>query len=75
MKFAEYQILKSAAAIANARGMRRGVPEIVNILDLLPEKLREEVIEDATAALEAIEPLEFEDARLKTRTTSKARRG
>jgi len=31
-------VLKVAAAIANARGMRRGVPEIVNILDVLPDK-------------------------------------
>lgn len=43
----------AAAAIANARGGRRGVPEIVNILDMLPEKLRDEVLEDAEAALNA----------------------
>lgn len=43
----------AAAAIANARGGRRGVPEIVNILDMLPEKLRDEVLEDAEAALKA----------------------
>jgi len=36
-----------ASAIANARGMRRGVPTISNVLDLLPEKLREEVMDDA----------------------------
>jgi hypothetical protein len=36
-----------AAAIANARGMRRGMPAIANVLDLLPEKLREEVMDDA----------------------------
>lgn len=43
----------AAAAIANARGGRRGVPEIVNILDMLPEKLRDEVPQDAEAALKA----------------------
>ena len=36
-----------ASAIANARGMRRGMPPIENILDLLPERLREEVIDEA----------------------------
>jgi hypothetical protein len=36
-----------ASAIANARGMRRGVPSIRNVLDLLPAKLREEVMDDA----------------------------
>lgn len=28
----------AAAAIAKARGGRRGAPEIVNVLDILPEK-------------------------------------
>ena len=43
----------AAAAIANERGGRRGAPPIVNVLDVLPAKLREEVLEDAHAALEA----------------------
>ena len=43
-----------AAAIANARGNRRGVPEIVNILEILPEKLRCEVLDDADAVLAAL---------------------
>jgi len=43
----------AAAAIANARGGRRGAPEIVNVLDILPEKLLAEVMEDAEAALKA----------------------
>jgi hypothetical protein len=43
-----------ASAIANARGNRRGVPQIVNILDLLPMKLLSEVTEEAEAALEAL---------------------
>lgn len=36
-----------ASAIANARGMRRGVPSISNVLDMLPENLVEEVMDDA----------------------------
>lgn len=43
----------AAAAIANARGNRRGMPSISNVLDILPEKLRVEVLEDAMAALKA----------------------
>lgn len=43
-----------AAAIANARGNRRGVPDIVNILDILPKKLRDEVLDDADAVLAAL---------------------
>lgn len=40
-----------ACAIANARGMRRGVPPISNVLDLLPEKLKDEVLDDADSVL------------------------
>jgi hypothetical protein len=47
------QIEKAAAAIANQRGNRRGVPTIENVLALLPPQLRAEVIEDASAALNA----------------------
>ena len=43
-----------AAAIANARGNRRGVPTITNILDMLPQKLRDEVMDDAQAVWRAI---------------------
>ena len=43
----------AAAAIANARGGRRGAPPISNILAILPEKLLAEVREDAEAALKA----------------------
>jgi DNA-binding IclR family transcriptional regulator len=50
----EENIKKAAAAIANARGNRRGAPTISNILDILPKKLKDEVIEDAEAALKAI---------------------
>jgi len=44
----------AAAAIANARAGRRGAPAISNILEILPEKLRSEVFEDAEAVLLAI---------------------
>lgn len=43
----------AAAAIANARGGRRGAPTIANILEILPKKLFDEVVEDAQAALDA----------------------
>jgi hypothetical protein len=43
-----------AAAIANARGKRRGVPTIVNILDVLPPKLLQEVTEEADAVLDTL---------------------
>lgn len=48
------EVRVAAAAIANARGMRRGVPTITNILDLIPKHLVDEVTEDAEAALEAV---------------------
>jgi len=44
---------KIAAAIANARGGRRGMPPIINILEILPEKLKLEVLDDADAVLAA----------------------
>lgn len=50
----EQTIRLAAAAIANARGARRGAPEIQNVLDILPDKLRREVMEDAEAALKAV---------------------
>lgn len=43
----------AAAAIANARGGRRGAPAIKGVLRILPDKLRDEVMEDAEAALKA----------------------
>lgn len=53
----ERQIEAAAAAIANARGMRRGVPAISNILTVIKPmaggKLYAEVMEDARAALDA----------------------
>lgn len=55
MNFSEKAVKAAAAAIANSRGGRRGVPPITNILDLLPAKLLEDVMEDARAAIEAAE--------------------
>lgn len=55
----EDEIRAAAAAIANARGARRGAPAVANILDVLDElmggKLYREVMEDAAAALAAAE--------------------
>lgn len=48
-------LLIVASAIANARGGRRGVPPVVNVLDLLPESLRTEVLDDARAVVVALE--------------------
>lgn len=52
-------IRAAAAAIANARVMRRGSPPIANILDVLPPKLLEEVMEDAKACLAAAHVLDI----------------
>lgn len=57
MKPTEEQINLAAAAIANARGGRRGMPAISNVMELLemlPGNLRQEVTEDAEAALDAV---------------------
>jgi len=51
------RVRRAAAAIANARAMRRGAPPISNVLVLLERvaggKLLREVLEDAEAALAA----------------------
>jgi hypothetical protein len=47
------QVEAAATALVNARIGRRGAPPISNALDLLPEKLRDEVLGDAQDALEA----------------------
>jgi hypothetical protein len=47
------QVARAAAAIANARGGRRGMPAFSNPLDILPANLLREVTQDARAALEA----------------------
>jgi hypothetical protein len=52
-------IERVAAAIANARGARRGMPRITNILAVVGTATRAELIEDARAVLEEIrEPTE-----------------
>lgn len=60
MKPTQKQIEVAAAAIANARGGRRGLPEVTNILEMLPENLVREVMEDAEAALTAAAAAESE---------------
>lgn len=55
----DQEIIAAAAAIANARGMRRGAPRISNVLDVLKGamggKLYREVMENAGTALAAVE--------------------
>lgn len=53
-QLAEARVTAAAAAIANARGGRHGMPPISNVLNMLPQTLVDEVMEDAKAALEAI---------------------
>jgi hypothetical protein len=62
MKPTQEQIELAAAAIANERGGRRGMPPISNVLDMLPRHLRDELMEDARAALEAIPDNGLRDA-------------
>jgi hypothetical protein len=52
-QFTQKEIRAAASAIANARGNRRGVPTVTNILEMLPKKLFDEVMEDAQTALDA----------------------
>lgn len=52
-----------ATAIANARGMRRGVPTISNVLDLLPDKLKDEVLDDADNVIKELEENHFKIVR------------
>ena len=48
-----------ASAIANARGMRRGAPSISNVLDILPDKLKNEVFDDADNIIKELEAAGF----------------
>jgi hypothetical protein len=57
------EVEAAAEAIANARGCRRGVPSITNLLQALPQKLRDEVLEDAAAALAAVAEVRSEALR------------
>ena len=52
-----------AAAIANARGGRRGMPPIDHVLRLLPANLRREVMEDACAVIDALAAAGLADLR------------
>jgi hypothetical protein len=66
--FSDEQIRAAAAAIANARGARRGVPHVINILELLPPKLLDEVMEDAKVALEAGARFSVRDVQIRPST-------
>lgn len=48
-----------ASAIANARGMRMGAPSISNVLDILPDKLKNEVFDDADNIIKELEAAGF----------------
>jgi hypothetical protein len=57
MKPTQEQIELAAAAIANRRGGRRGMPPVSNVLEMLrgaAPTLYAEVMEDAEAALTAV---------------------
>ncbi|MEP6963341.1 MAG: hypothetical protein ABI995_14765 [Acidobacteriota bacterium] len=43
-----------ASAMLNARGNRRGVPQIVNVLEMVPAHIRADAVDDADAILTAI---------------------
>lgn len=43
-----------ATILVNQRIMRNGSPPIFNALDLLPAKLRQEVMDDAQAVIEGL---------------------
>ena len=45
---------KIAAAIATRRGMRRGVPMISNVLDILPSAIKKDILDDAEGVYEAL---------------------
>lgn len=50
-------VAAAATAIANARSARRGAPAITNVLDLLPEAIFDDLIDDARAVVAALESL------------------
>ena len=47
---------KIAETIANARGHRNGAPTIKNVMDILPQKLKDECYEDADAIIKVFTP-------------------
>jgi hypothetical protein len=48
-----------ASAIANARGMRRGMPPISNVMSILPDNLKKEVLDDADNILRELKKAGF----------------
>lgn len=51
----EEQIKKAAEAIANNRLAKRGDIPMIDIMDYIPEDLRDEVMEDAQVALSSLD--------------------
>jgi hypothetical protein len=68
----------AAAAIANVRAGRRGAPAVGNVLEVLrvfkDGKLLNEVMEDARAAIEAVDELRKKRSATAPRLTDKAQR-
>lgn len=54
MKPTPAQVDAAAEAILNARGMRRGVPKIINVLAFVPPQIAADAREDAGDALDAV---------------------
>lgn len=50
-------VAAAAAAMANARGARRGAPAITNVLDVLPEAIFDDLVDDARAVVAALAAL------------------
>lgn len=58
-RMSEQQVI--ATVLANQKIMRNGCPPIVNVLDMLPQKLKDEVLDDAQAVLDALKACRPED--------------
>lgn len=57
---AERRTEAATAAILNARGMRRGMPPVANVLEMVPADILENATEDAAAALKAADAITAE---------------
>lgn len=57
----EPRVRAVAAAIANARGARRGAPAVGNVLDVLPPEIFAALVDDARAAVEAADAAGHEE--------------
>lgn len=44
-----------ASAIANSRAMRRGMPSVTNVIDLLLSPIKEELLDDADNVINELE--------------------